>query len=390
MVTQFNQTNFGIDHVAGSNVNEPTILEAANLSELTVPGGSLLLTADYSRQGSDLVISEGGGEQILIRGFFSELDPPDLFTEGGARISAELATKLAGSQTPGQYAQLNPTAGPAPIGLVKTSSGTVTATRADGSTLDLNVNDPIFQGDIIQTSLDGQIGLIFNDNTAISLSESGRMVLDEFVYDPTTEVGTSKTSFVQGVFSFVSGKIAKSGSDAMVVDTPVASIGIRGTTVAGRAAQEGEQNTIALLQDSDGGVGQITIANSAGVQTLTQPGQAVTLTSFNQAPPPPVIIPIQQIQQQFGAAIQNRPQQRNNEEQRREEQRQEQQNNENNASAPEAEEPPGEGEEPPGEGEEPPGEGEGPPGEGEEPPGEGEGPPGEGEGPPGEGEGTAR
>ena len=73
----------------------------------------------------------------------------------------------------------------------------------------------------------------------------------------------------------------------MVVETPVASIGIRGTTVAGRAAQEGEQNTIALLRDSDGGVGQITISNGAGVQTLTQPGQAVTLTSFTQPPPPP-------------------------------------------------------------------------------------------------------
>ena len=151
------------------------------------------------------------------------------------------------------------------------------------------------------------------------------MVLDEFVYDPATETGSSKTSFVQGVFSFVSGKIAKTGDDSMVVETPVASIGIRGTTVAGRAAQEGEQNTIALLRDADGGVGQITISNGAGIQTLTQPGQAVTLTSFTQPPPPPVIIPVQQIQQQFGAAIQTRPQQRTNEEQRREEQRQEQQ-----------------------------------------------------------------
>ena len=133
------------------------------------------------------------------------------------------------------------------------------------------------------------------------------------------------------------GKIAKAGDDSMVVETPVASIGIRGTTVAGRAAQEGEQNTIALLRDSDGGVGQITISNSAGVQTLTQPGQAVTLTSFTQPPPPPVIIPVQQIQQQFGTAIQTRPQQRTNEEQRREEQRQEQQNTETNTTAPEGE-----------------------------------------------------
>ena len=98
------------------------------------------------------------------------------------------------------------------------------------------------------------------------------------------KTGSSKTSLYRVCSLFVSGKIAKTGDDSMVVETPVASIGIRGTTVAGRAAQEGEQNTIALLRDADGGVGQITISNGAGIQTLTQPGQAVTLTSFTQPP----------------------------------------------------------------------------------------------------------
>ena len=40
---------------------------------------------------------------------------------------------------------------------------------------------------------------------------------------------------VEGAFSFVSGENAKTGPDAMKVSTPVATIGIRGTTVAGRS-----------------------------------------------------------------------------------------------------------------------------------------------------------
>ena len=58
----------------------------------------------------------------------------------------------------------------------------------------------------------------------------------------------------------MSGQVAKSGDDAMVVGTPVASIGIRGTTVAGKAAAEGSSNSITLLPD-DGGVGQIAVSN---------------------------------------------------------------------------------------------------------------------------------
>ena len=196
---------------------DPIFLEIKEGSQVIVPDASALLKGSYSRQGPDLLISGDNGEQIYIIGFFSEPNPPDLYTENGARISAELATKLAGSATPGQYAQLGPSASPQPIGSVKALSGEVNVTRSDGTNIKLGANDPIFQGDVIQTSADGTVGLIFNDNTTISLSEGGRMVLDEFVYDPATETGSSKTSFVQGVFSFVSGKIAKSGDDSMTV-----------------------------------------------------------------------------------------------------------------------------------------------------------------------------
>ncbi|MAL61979.1 MAG: hypothetical protein CL563_03125, partial [Alphaproteobacteria bacterium] len=177
---------------------DPIFLDATTLSKVVVPEASVLLRGSYSRQGPDLLLSGENGEQIYVIGFFAEPNPPDLFTEGGARISAELATKLAGSAAPGQYAQFSPSASSQPIGSVKALTGEVSVTRADGTNLKLGANDPVFQGDVIRTLADGTVGLIFNDNTTISLSEGGRMVLDEFVYDPATETGSSKTSFVQG------------------------------------------------------------------------------------------------------------------------------------------------------------------------------------------------
>lgn len=96
---------------------DPIFLEIKEGSQVIVPDASALLKGSYSRQGPDLLISGDNGEQIYIIGFFSEPNPPDLYTENGARISAELATKLAGSATPGQYAQLGPSASPQPIHL---------------------------------------------------------------------------------------------------------------------------------------------------------------------------------------------------------------------------------------------------------------------------------
>ena len=55
----------------------------------------------------------------------------------------------------------------------------------------------------------------------------------------------------------------------MTIKTPVATIGIRGTTVAGKAAVEGNENSFTLLQDADGGVGQISISNAGYPNTRT-------------------------------------------------------------------------------------------------------------------------
>ena len=55
------------------------------------------------------------------------------------------------------------------------------------------------------------------------------MVLNEMIYDPNGSNNSSLLSLVQGTISFVAGATAKKGD--MKVDTPVATMGIRGTAV---------------------------------------------------------------------------------------------------------------------------------------------------------------
>ena len=55
--------------------------------------------------------------------------------------------------------------------------------------LSLCNGDPVFQGDTVETEGSGAVGLVFLDKTTLSLSEGGKMVLDELVYDPAREQG---------------------------------------------------------------------------------------------------------------------------------------------------------------------------------------------------------
>ena len=359
---------------SGADGAPPLIIEAKAGADLLVPGGDMLLDADFVRLGPDLVLIGEDGSTVLVRGFFSLQSPPNLITEAGAVINADLAAKLAGPIAPGQVAQAGPGTAAESVGKVESIEGTVTAVRADGTEVTLSKGSSVFSGDVLETGSGAAIGIVFVDDTTFSLGEEGRMVLDEMVYDPGTQEGIFKTSLVQGVFSFVSGQIAKTSPDGMTVTTPVATIGVRGTTVAGRAAAEGSLNTISLLPQTgaDGvvTVGEITVSNGGGIpQVLNTAGATVQATSFFQALPAPVTFSPAQIQQQYGAALQALPPAPSP------------QGGDEGGEA-EAEEAGAEGEGEPGEGE--PGEGEG---EGEGEPGEGEGEPGEGEGEPGEGEG---
>ena len=119
-----------------------------------------------------------------------------------------------------------------PIGQVETLTGGVVAIRSDGTRVDLEAGDSVYQGDTLESGADGSIGIVLADQTTFSMAENGSMVLDEMVYDPGNQEGSVSLSVLQGVFTFVSGEIAKTDPDAMTLDTPLATIGIRGTQLA--------------------------------------------------------------------------------------------------------------------------------------------------------------
>src|ERR1700685_388659 len=192
-----------------------------------VPDTELLFTAQFHRAGPDLVLTGRDGAHHLIPGYFSSEQHPALVAPNGAHLSHATVDLLAGSATPGHYAQAQPTAPPDSIGKIEKVVGDVSVVR-NGVTVALHVGDAVFRSDVVQTGASAACGISFPDGTVLNLVANTRMALNEDAYDANSNSNDALFTLVEGTFAFVAGKVAHSGD--MKIATPVATMGIRGTT----------------------------------------------------------------------------------------------------------------------------------------------------------------
>src|ERR1700761_1279893 len=97
---------------------------------ITVPDAELLLSGVYHRSGPDLVLTGHDGRHHLIPGYFSSEHPPALVAPNGMSLSGATVELMAGSPTPGEYAQAQGAApADAGIGKIEKAVGDVTAIR---------------------------------------------------------------------------------------------------------------------------------------------------------------------------------------------------------------------------------------------------------------------
>ena len=191
---------------------------------------------------------------------------------------------------------------PLAIGKITTAEQAFKIQRGD-QTIELSEGDFIYLDDVISAG-GTAVGIAFADETTMSVDPNSTMVIDDFVYDPENPTtGSMNANIIEGNFSFVSGQIAKVGNDAMKVTTPVLTIGVRGTQVAGKANTEGEDNEIVLLPNNDGTVGQIMIANQSGEVLLTKPYEATIIANAYVPPTVPVVLPKSEVLKKFATTI---------------------------------------------------------------------------------------
>jgi hypothetical protein len=100
---------------------------------------------------------------------------------------------------------------------------------------------------VVATGADGRVGINFTDGSSFNLSNSARMALNEFVYDPNGKSNSTLLSLTKGTLTFVAGKIATTGD--MKIDTPVATMGVRGTTPHVEIMDDGTVRFSTLIEE---------------------------------------------------------------------------------------------------------------------------------------------
>jgi hypothetical protein len=124
------------------------------------------------------------------------------------------------------------------IATVNKMSGMSTVVR-QGRTLSTSIGLEIYEGDTIHTGADGSIGLIFSDDTLLSLGPGSVLIIDEFLFAPKQGKYSIVIRMLKGTAAYLSGLISRFAPESAHFKTPNASIGIRGTKFIVKV--EGEQ-----------------------------------------------------------------------------------------------------------------------------------------------------
>jgi hypothetical protein len=117
-----------------------------------------------------------------------------------------------------------------PAGAIKVVTGAAFVVR-QGAAIPAQVNDSVLVGDALRTGSDGSIGVLLADDTLLSLGPNAELVIDEFLFAPAQGQMGFVARLLRGAFAYVSGIIAKLSPGSVRIETPVATVGIRGTRI---------------------------------------------------------------------------------------------------------------------------------------------------------------
>lgn len=95
----------------------------------------------------------------------------------------------------------------------------------------LKVGDTLFIGDIVATR-SGALGFTMEDGTRIALGANAKLQIQRFAYQPAEGNLALVLRFLAGPIRYASGVIARLAPDKVQIETPTATVAVRGTTFA--------------------------------------------------------------------------------------------------------------------------------------------------------------
>ena len=176
------------------------------------------------------------------------------------------------------------------IGSIVEQSGFAQITRQKQEISINDTNLPEIELNDVAETANGKLKIQFLDNAQLDIKEHSEVLIDEIYYDPDPSLSRMSMKFTMGTARFASGSLGLVNKANIDIQTPTATIGIRGTDFTTTIDELG-RSLIMLLPDANGDPsGEITVTNEAGVITLNQAYQATMVQSLNTMPTKPVTI----------------------------------------------------------------------------------------------------
>ena len=177
------------------------------------------------------------------------------------------------------------------IGTVTEQTGP-TEIQRNRDVISSELNSDIESNDSVVTAR-ARAQITFKDDTKVQITEQSKLVIDDFVYDPNkSDAGKIGLKIAMGTARYASGQIAKNNPQQVKVETPTATIAVRGTDFSMTVDELG-RSLIVLLPSCPVGfkdigrdckTGAIDVTTDAGTVTLDKPFQATSTASREQNP----------------------------------------------------------------------------------------------------------
>jgi hypothetical protein len=162
------------------------------------------------------------------------------------------------------------------VGKVLATEGEVSATLGN-DTRRVERGEAVYRGDWLETAAKARAKILLHDETELVVGPSSRLHIDEFVYDAGSDKGKVLLEVGVGLLRFTSGVLEP---ESYQVDTPVASIGVRGTIFDTIVAAVTYATTVILRE------GKIVVKTFGGPRTIDEEDHASTAASSTERPEP--------------------------------------------------------------------------------------------------------
>lgn len=141
--------------------------------------------------------------------------------------------------------------------------------RVAATTSPISIGDSMLRDETVRTGVDSAARFVMADSTNLSLGPSATLKLDRTVFNDEHSYREVAIRMATGAFRFVTGHSQKT---AYKITTPLATIGVRGTTLD-ILSQRGR--SVVVLQE---GAASVCTLNFQCIQ-LAQPGDTAVVTS---------------------------------------------------------------------------------------------------------------